>query len=341
MVAGSPAPAYKPEVTETGALSRARPGRNDPCWCGSGQKYKKCHLEADEGQGEKGPSVIQRRLLSPGSVSPRRAVPSHIVCPDYAVTGRPRGQGRDVKTRDEMERLRHACRAAARVLRVSGEAVRPGITTDALDEVAHEETIRLGGYPSPLNYRGFPKSICTSVNEVICHGIPDSRPLESGDIVNLDITVYLEGMHGDCSATFLVGDVDPAGKKLVTVARECLNLGVGAVKPGRPVSDIGRAVEAHASRHGYGVVRAYCGHGIGEAFHTSLQIPHHYEKGARRTMEPGMTFTIEPMITEGTWQDLLWNDGWTAVTADGRRSAQFEHTLAVTEGGAEILTVED
>jgi len=223
---------------------------------------------------------------------------------------------------------------------VAGEAVRPGITTDALDEIAHAETLRQGGYPSPLNYRGFPKSICTSVNEVICHGIPDSRPLEDGDIVNLDITVFLHGMHGDCSATFLVGEVDPDGRRLVQVARECLAKGISAVRPCRPISDIGHAIEAHASRHGYGVVRSYCGHGIGETFHTSLQIPHHYDPSVRRIMEKGMTFTIEPMITEGTWQDLLWDDGWTAITADGKRSAQFEHTIAVNDDGAEILTVE-
>jgi methionyl aminopeptidase len=278
--------------------------------------------------------------LRAGQVSPRRAVPSSIPRPDYAATGRPRASGRDVKTPEELERLRRACRAAARVLRVAGEAVRPGITTDAIDAIAHEETIRLGGYPSPLNYRGFPKSICTSANEVICHGIPDSRPLADGDIVNLDITVFLDGMHGDCSATFLVGDVDADGRRLVQVARECLARGVGAVRPGRPISDIGREIEAHASRHGYGVVRAYCGHGIGEAFHTSLQIPHHFDPAAKRIMEPGLTFTIEPMITEGTWQDLLWDDGWTAVTADGRRSAQFEHTILVMPEEAEILTVE-
>jgi methionyl aminopeptidase len=267
-------------------------------------------------------------------------VPPEIPRPDYAATGRPKSQGRDVKTPDELARLRRACRAAAQVLRVTGEAVRPGITTDALDELAHAETIRLGGYPSPLNYRGYPKSLCTSVNEVICHGIPDSRPLEDGDIVNLDVTVYLEGMHGDCSATFLVGTVDAGGRHLVEAARECLAKGIAAVRPGRPVSDIGKAIEAHASRHGFGVVRAYCGHGIGESFHTALQIPHHYDPSVKRLMEPGMTFTVEPMITEGSWEDALWSDGWTAVTKDGKRSAQFEHTLVVTSGGAEILTVE-
>jgi methionyl aminopeptidase len=320
-------------------LARPRPGRNDPCWCGSGQKYKKCHLEADAGAA---PARVRpaRRPLAPGKVTPRRAVPAAIPRPDYARNGRPVSTGKDVKTPEQLERLRRACGAAARVLRVAGESVRPGITTDALDELAHEETIRLGGYPSPLNYRGFPKSLCTSVNEVICHGIPDGRPLEDGDIVNLDVTVYLDGMHGDCSATFLVGDVDADGRRLVQVARECLAKGIAAVRPGRPVSDVGKAVEAHATRHGYGVVRAYCGHGIGESFHTALQIPHHYDPTAKRIMEPGMTFTIEPMITEGTWEDLLWSDGWTAVTADGKRSAQFEHTLAVGAHGAEILTVE-
>ena len=236
--------------------------------------------------------------------------------------------------------MRRACAAAARVLRVAGEAVRPGITTDGLDELAHAEIVRLGGYPSPLNYRGFPKSICTSVNEVICHGIPDSRPLQDGDIVNLDITVYLDGMHGDCSATFLVGEVDAEGRRLVQVARECLHRGIAAVKPGRPISDIGKAIEALSRQHGYGVVRSYCGHGIGETFHTPLQIPHHFDPSLRRAMVPGMTFTVEPMITEGTWQDRLWDDGWTAVTDDGKRSAQFEHTIVVTESGSEILTVE-
>jgi len=322
------------------ARAAERPGRNDPCWCGSGQKYKKCHLDTDE-RGTTTPQIRPVRLgLRPGRVSPRRSVPPEIARPDYAASGRPASQGKDVKTPEQLERLRRACRAAARVLRVGAEAVRPGITTDALDEICHDETIRLGGYPSPLNYRGFPKSICTSVNEVICHGIPDSRALEAGDLVNLDITVYLDGMHGDCSATYLVGEVDEAGRRLVQVARECLAQGISAVKPGRPVSDIGKAIEPWAAKHGFGVVRAYCGHGIGETFHTSLQIPHHFDPKAKRIMEPGMTFTIEPMITEGSWEDALWDDGWTAVTADGKRSAQFEHTIVVTGDGSEILTLE-
>jgi methionyl aminopeptidase len=314
-------------------------GRNDPCWCGSGKKYKKCHEAADHAAGSP-PPTPRRAPLRPGRVGPGLLVPPQIARPEYAGGGEPRVSRKDVKSAEELARQRRACEAAARVLRVAGEAVAIGVTTEALDAVAHAEIVRLGGYPSPLGYRGFPKSICTSVNEVICHGIPDSRPLADGDIVNLDVTVYLDGMHGDCSATWLVGNVDEAGRRLVRVARECLEKGIAAVRPGRPVSDIGAAIEPHAVRHGYGVVRSYCGHGIGDGFHTALQIPHHLDRSARRLMEEGMTFTIEPMITEGTWEDLLWDDGWTAVTADGRRSAQFEHTLVVTKDGAEILTVE-
>ncbi len=326
-------------MVETQRPSRL-PGRNDPCWCGSGQKYKRCHLDADADANAAGaPPRLPAWRLRPGRVSPRRDVPPHIVPPDYAATGRPsRRRVADVKTPEQLERLRRACAAAAQVLARTAGEVRVGVTTDVLDAVAHEETIRLGGYPSPLNYRGYPKSLCTSVNEVICHGIPDDRPLEDGDIVNLDVTVYLDGMHGDCSATYLVGNVDPESRRLVRVARECLDVGIAAVKPGLPIRVIGRAIEAHAHRHGFGVVRAYSGHGIGEAFHTSLQIPHHDDPDATAIMEPGLTFTIEPMITAGTWQALLWDDGWTAVTADGKRSAQFEHTIVVTGSGAEILT---
>ncbi len=327
-------------MTETLQTASPRaPGRNDPCWCGSGKKYKRCHLDADAALQPAEPRHPAPGL-QPGRVSPPLPVPPEIPRPEYAVSGRPRrAGGGDVKTPEELERLRRACKDAARVLQVAGAAVRPGVTTDALDAVAHEEIVRLGCYPSPLNYSGFPKSICTSVNEVICHGIPDSRPLAEGDIVNLDITVYKDGMHGDCSATFLVGEVDAESRRLVRVTRECLDVGIAAVKPGLPIRVIGRAIEAHASRHGFGVVRAYCGHGIGASFHTQLQIPHHDSPGAKTLMVPGMTFTVEPMITAGTWEALVWRDGWTAVTADGKRSAQFEHTLVVTEGGAEILTL--
>ena len=236
-------------------------------------------------------------------------------------------------------RMREAGRVAAEVLAVAGAAVAPDVTTDELDELVHAQCIAGGAYPSPLNYRGYPKSVCTSVNEVICHGIPDDRPLVDGDIVNIDVTVYLEGVHGDTNATFLVGRVDGASRRLVRVTRECLDLGIAAVRPGRPVSDIGRAIETEATRHGYGVVRAFVGHGIAEQFHGPPSVPHHFDAGARTIMEPGMTFTIEPMITMGTWRHEMWDDGWTAVTADGARTAQFEHTLLVTETEAEILTL--
>jgi methionyl aminopeptidase len=177
------------------------------------------------------------------------------------------------------------------------------------------------------------------VNEVICHGIPDSRPLEEGDIVNLDVTVYVDGVHGDTNATFLVGEVDEASRRLVAVTRECLWLGIEAVRPGQPISDIGRAIDAHATGHHFGVVRTFVGHGIGQHFHMEPSVPHYFTPSALTVMQPGMTFTIEPMITVGSWRERVWGDGWTAVTVDGRRTAQFEHTLVVTDDGADVLTV--
>jgi methionyl aminopeptidase len=234
--------------------------------------------------------------------------------------------------------MRRACRAAAIVLQETSQAIRPGVTTDELDRVAHELCLKLGGYPSPLNYRGFPKSLCTSVNEVICHGIPDSRRLEEGDIVNLDVTIFLEGMHGDTNATFPVGKVDPGSLHLIEVARQSLERGIAVVKPGLKVCEIGRAIEAYVREEKCSVVREYCGHGIGEIFHTSLQVPHYYDPRAATVLEPGMTFTIEPMINLGDWRSRTWPDGWTAVTADGSRSAQFEHTVLVTDDGVEVLT---
>jgi methionyl aminopeptidase len=317
------------------------PKPNDPCWCGSGTKYKKCHRGADAVEARKRGADLRTSGIRPGVVSPVRSVPVHIPRPDYAQSGKPTRFPAlaEVKSPDVIARMRRAGKAAAQILETVSKAVRPGITTDELDALAHEESIRLGGYPSPLNYHGFPKSLCTSVNEVICHGIPDNRALEDGDIVNLDVTLFLDGVHGDCSATYLVGQVAEDSQRLVRVTRECLMLGIEAVKPGRPVSDIGRAIEDHATKHGMGVVRAYCGHGIGERFHSMLQIPHYYEPDAKTLMEPGMTFTIEPMITLGHWHHRVWDDGWTAVTADGSRTAQFEHTILVTEQGAEILTL--
>jgi methionyl aminopeptidase len=324
----------QPAQTPSGPL----PKPNDRCWCGSGKKYKRCHQPTDEAGPSRAP--VGRRLVLPGKISPMRKVPDHIVRPEYAITGKPApATGSEIKTPEQIARMRRACKAAAQTLEKLGKLVRPGITTEELDAVAHEEAISRGAYPSTLNYHGYPKSLCTSVNEVICHGIPDSRALEEGDIVNLDVTLYLDGMHGDCSATYLVGKVDEAARKLVETTYECMMKGIAAVKPGRPISDIGRAIQTLADQHGYGVVRAYCGHGIGERFHTGLQIPHYFEEEATTRMAPGMIFTVEPMITVGSWDYDQWKDGWTAVTADRSLTAQFEHTVLVTESGAEILTL--
>jgi methionyl aminopeptidase len=302
---------------------------NDPCWCGSGNKYKRCHRSREH-------------QLEPGALSPWRTVPTQIPRPDYAETGDPvrRPESR-VKSPDVIERMRRACQAAAEVLDIGAAAIAPGVTTDAIDAIVHQAYIDRGGYPSTLNYRGYPKSLCTSVNEVICHGIPDDRALRDGDIVNLDVTIFLDGVHGDTNATFFVGNVDDASSRLVDVTRECLARGIAAVKPGRPFSDIGRAIEDHATANKYEVVRAFVGHGIGEQFHTDLQIPHYFEPRFTAIMETGMIFTIEPMISMGTGQHRIWSDDWTAVTADGSRTAQFEHTVLVTNDGVEILTLAD
>ncbi len=302
------------------------PKANDPCWCGSGRKFKRCHKASTD-------------HIRPGRVSPTRAVPAHIPRPPYAETGVPvRRAESHVRTPEVIERMRVAGRAAAEILQTVGAAVAPGVTTDELDALCHEECIKRGGYPSPLNYGAFPKSLCTSVNEVICHGIPDDRALVDGDIVNLDVTIFLDGVHGDTNATFPVGQIDPASADLIQVTRECLDLGIAAVKPGHQVRAIGRAIQGHAEGHGYGVVRSFVGHGIAEQFHTDLQIPHYDDQRATTLIEPGMTFTIEPMITMGAYDHVIWPDNWTAVTVDRRRTAQFEHTLLVTDDGAEILT---
>jgi methionyl aminopeptidase len=325
------------------------PKSNDPCWCGSGRKYKRCHKAADAGVPGRdsvadGAAHIldqsgQANLVRPGLVSPRRPVPAEIPRPDYAATGRPgRGSGRLVKTDEEIVRLRRACRAAAEILEQTGRAVAPGVTTDRLDVVCHEACIRHGGYPSPLNYHGYPKSVCTSVNEVICHGIPDSRPLAEGEIVNLDVTIYLDGVHGDTNATFGVGEIDPASRQLIDVTRECLAKAIAVVGPDVRLNEIGRAIQTHAEANGFGVVRAFVGHGIGDTFHMAPQVPHYFDPRLTSRMQPGWVFTIEPMITMGDWHHRMWDDDWTAVTADGSRTAQFEHTVLVTEQGADVLT---
>ena len=278
--------------------------------------------------------------LVPGTLSPTRHVPAQITRPEYVGKAQPsRYTGSDVQSAETIEKMRVAGRIAAQALAEVGRAVKPGVTTDELDRVGHEFMCDHGAYPSTLGYRGYPKSLCTSVNEVICHGIPDSTVLDDGDIVNIDITAYIGGVHGDTNATFEVGEVDETAHLLVERTRESLNRAIKAVKPGRQINVIGRVIEAYAARFGYGVVRLFTGHGISSAFHSGLIIPHYDDPRADRAIEPGMTFTIEPMLTLGTIEHRMWADGWTAVTADGKLTAQFEHTLVVTDDGAEILTV--
>jgi methionyl aminopeptidase len=278
-----------------------------------------------------------------GTVTPMRLVPSSIGRPEYADRGYPTAPPpTDLrKTDDVIDRMRRAGSAARRVLKAVAAEIAPGVTTEHLDEVTHETSIAEGGYPSPLNYNGFPKSLCTSINEVICHGIPDDRPLVDGDIVNCDVTLFLDGVHGDLSETFLVGEVEDTSRRLVEVTRQSMYAGIGAVRAGGKINEIGQAIQTVAEGAGFGVVREFIGHGVGEIFHHQPNVPHYYDPAARFEIEPGMTFTIEPMITVGAWRAQLWNDGWTATTIDLSRCAQFEHTLLVLEDGVELLTVED
>jgi methionyl aminopeptidase len=278
--------------------------------------------------------------LAPGTLSPLREVPPSIERPHYVGKPRPdRFTGSEVKDAETIARMRVAGRIAAQAMAAAAEHIAPGVTTDELDRVGHEFLCDHGAYPSTLGYRGFPKSLCTSVNEVVCHGIPDSTVLRDGDIVNIDITAFVGGVHGDTDATYFVGNVDDESRALVERTREALERAIKAVRPGRPVSVIGRVIESYARRFGYGVVRDFTGHGIGSAFHSGFVIPHYDDASYDTIMEPGMTFTIEPMLNLGTDAWEMWDDGWTVVTKDRKRSAQFEHTLLVTDSGAEVLTL--
>jgi methionyl aminopeptidase len=276
----------------------------------------------------------------PGAISPRRPVPAHIPRPEYVdKPGPQRFTGSEVKDAETIERMRVAGRIAAQALQEVGKHIAPGVTHDELDRIGHEFLLDHDAYPSTLGYRGFPKSLCTSANEVICHGIPDSRVVEDGDIVNIDITAYIGGVHGDTNATFMTPGVSEEVRDLVERTEEALRRAIKAVKPGRQINVIGRVIEAYARRFGYGVVREFTGHGIGTSFHSGLVIAHFDDPSYDTVMEPGMTFTIEPMLNLGTHQWEMWDDNWTVVTRDRRVSAQFEHTLLVTESGAEILTL--
>jgi methionyl aminopeptidase len=281
-----------------------------------------------------------RAPLAPGRVSPWRDVPADIPRPEYVGKPQPRPwTGSEVQTPETIEKMRVAGRIAAQALQLGGKHIAPGVTTDEIDRVVHEFIVDHHAYPSTLGYRAFPKSCCTSLNEVICHGIPDSTVIEDGDIVNIDVTAFIGGVHGDCNATFLAGDVSEEVRLLVERTEEATRRAINAVKPGRQLNVVGRVIESYARRFGYGVVRDFTGHGIGETFHSGLHVPHYDDPDLLVELEVGMTFTIEPMITLGTYQWDMWPDGWTVLTKDRRWTAQFEHTLVVTDSGAEILTL--
>jgi methionyl aminopeptidase len=277
--------------------------------------------------------------LRPGRISPTRQVPARIKRPEYVGKRNPKAGEPHIKDAETIERMRVAGRIAAQALAEVGKHVEPGITTDELDRIGHDFLCDHGAYPSTLGYRGYPKSLCSSLNEVICHGIPDDTVVADGDIVNIDITAFIGGVHGDTNATFLAGDVDEESRLLVERTYEATMRGIKAVAPGRALNVIGRVIESYARRFGYGVVRDFTGHGIGTTFHSGLIVPHFDDPDADLEIEPGMTFTIEPMLTLGTITYDMWADGWTAVTKDRKRTAQFEHTVLVTADGHEILTL--
>lgn len=282
--------------------------RNDLCWCGSGKKYKKCHLEQDMAEGR-----------IPGKE--RKAPPGAII-----------------KTPEQIEGIKKSCRLTKDILDMVEEKICEGITTDTINTWVHKYTIEHGGIPAPLNFHGFPKSVCVSPNNVVCHGIPDNTILKSGDIVNVDVTSILNGYFGDASRTFCIGSVSPDAKKLVRVAKECLDIGIEQVRPYADMGEIGYSIEQYANSHGFSVVRDYGGHGVGVKFHENPHINHFGSKTRGIYMVPGMIFTIEPMLNAGKYQTDVLDDNWTAVTADGSLSAQWEHTVLVTATGAEILT---
>jgi methionyl aminopeptidase len=247
----------------------------------------------------------------------------------------------EIKSQREIEAIRASCRMAAETLVLVGDVIRAGMTTEEINRLVHEDTLRRGAIPSPLNYRGYPKSVCTSINDVVCHGIPGPRALENGDIINVDITSFFGGFHGDTSATFYVGTVSKEARHVTEVARRALEAGIAQVRDGARIGDIGAAIQALAEPEGCSVVRQFVGHGIGRRFHEPPQVPHYGIRGKGERLKAGMVFTIEPMINLGGWEVEVLDDNWTAVTRDGSLSAQFEHTIVVTKGGCEVLTRRD
>jgi methionyl aminopeptidase len=292
-----------------------RLSRNDLCWCGSGKKYKQCHLKYD---------LVQERAAGPRARRP--------------VSGR---KSREViiKTPEQVVGIRKACALTRGILDSLEGRIVPGITTEQINAWVHDMTTAAGAIPAPLNYRGYPKSVCTSINEVICHGIPTpERVLKEGDIINIDVTSILDGYYGDSSRMFLVGEASESARKLVKATRRAMYLGIEQVKPGNTIGDIGHAIQRFAEGQGYSVVRAFVGHGTGVQFHEAPDVPHYGEPGTGLALVPNMTFTIEPMINVGGFQATVLEDGWTAVTLDGSLSAQWEHTVRVTEDGVEMMT---
>lgn len=282
--------------------------RNDPCPCGSGKKYKKCCLN--------NPAATTHKPLQ--QAKPRRVI---------------------LKTPEQIAGIRNACRLASQTLDMVGARIAAGVTTEEINTWVHDFTLENGAIPAPLGYHGFPKSVCTSLNHVICHGIPDGTVLKDGDIINVDVTPILDGYYGDSSRMFIIGDASDEALSLVRVAKECLDLGIEQVKPGAKLGDIGHAIQQHAEGHGFSVVRDFAGHGTGVEFHEAPQVVHYGRPRTGAVIQPNMIFTIEPMINAGRYQSRILADRWTAVTVDGSLSAQWEHTLLVTDTGVEVLTV--
>lgn len=284
-----------------------------------------------------------REKLTPGQPTPIRQVPKHIERPEYAWKNEVQENVGEpfVQSPEVIEAMREASTIAANALQAAGEAVQPGVTTDEVDRVAHEYMLDHGAYPSTLGYRGFTKSTCVSLNEIVCHGIPDTTVIQEGDIANIDVTAYKNGVHGDTNATFLAGDVAEEHRLLVERTREAMMRGIKVAKPGREINVIGRVIESYAKRFGYNVVRDFTGHGVGTTFHNGLVVLHYDSDVYRNVLEPGMTLTIEPMINLGSLEYEMWDDDWTIQNVDGRFTAQFEHTILITGEGNEILTLPD
>lgn len=285
-------------------------GRNDRCWCGSGKKYKSCHEKSDE--------KYMTPFLTQGYPIPDRSL---ILSPE------------------QIEGVKNSAKVSVAIMDAINEMIGEGVTTDEIDKLVYKMTKEAGGIPAPLNYEGFPKSCCTSVNDVICHGIPDDTVLKNGDIINVDVTTIVDGYYSDMSRMYLIGDVSDEAKKLVDATKEMMMLGINTIRPYMPVAEIGNAIHDLADKYGYGVVRALCGHGVGLEFHADPVVNHFRSKEKSMILVPGMVLTVEPMINMGGYECDILDDDWTVVTRDGSLSAQWEHTVVVTDTGAEILTV--